>query len=80
VITVKYIRFIGLFVALAACVALAGSALAGSSHRTKAPVSSSEIERTTESETGQAGEPASGGHEDPVGQDVNHDCTGNCQE
>jgi hypothetical protein len=39
---------------------------------------SSESENATDSETGQQGEPAQG-HEDPPG-DVNHECTGNCQE
>jgi hypothetical protein len=45
---------------------------------------SSESESNSESadtETGQPGEPAAGqGHEDSAGADVNHECTGNCQE
>lgn len=36
-------------------------------------------EQTGDTEQGQPGEPAAG-HEDPSGQDVNHECTGNCQE
>jgi hypothetical protein len=39
---------------------------------------SSESENATDSEAGQQGEPAQG-HADPPG-DVNHECTGNCQE
>jgi hypothetical protein len=39
---------------------------------------SSESDNGTDSETGQQGEPAQG-HEDPPG-DVNHECTGDCQE
>ena len=36
-------------------------------------------ESTGDNEAGQAGEPAQA-HEDPAGQDTNHECTGNCQE
>jgi hypothetical protein len=36
-------------------------------------------EASGDNEAGQAGEPAQG-HEDPAGQDANHECTGNCQE
>lgn len=36
-------------------------------------------EPSGDNEAGQAGEPAQG-HEDPAGQDANHECTGNCQE
>ena len=39
---------------------------------------SGESESSTDSEQGQAGEPAQG-HQDPPG-DVNHECTGDCQE
>jgi hypothetical protein len=38
-----------------------------------------ESELGTEPEQGQPGEPAVG-HEDPAGQDVNHECTGDCVE
>jgi hypothetical protein len=38
-----------------------------------------EQETSVESEQGQPGEPANG-HQDPPGQDVNHECTGNCVE
>jgi hypothetical protein len=41
--------------------------------------SESEAENTGDSESGQPGEPGQG-HEDPAGQNVNHECTGNCQE
>jgi hypothetical protein len=41
--------------------------------------SESETENAGDSESGQPGEPAQG-HEDPAGQNVNHECTGNCQE
>ncbi|MGZ4257005.1 MAG: hypothetical protein ACXVRE_04500 [Gaiellaceae bacterium] len=41
--------------------------------------SGSESESGSDAESGQPGEPAQG-HEDPAGQDVNHECTGNCQE
>src|SRR2546421_1652920 len=41
--------------------------------------SESESESSAETEQGQPGEPAQG-HEDPAGQNVNHECTGNCQE
>ena len=84
----KYIRLIGVFLVLAACVAIAGSALASKPASGKAPVSQTKDEQLSEqsaesesdNETSQAGEPVSGGHEDPAGQDVNHECTGNCQE
>jgi hypothetical protein len=39
---------------------------------------SSESDNGTDNEAGQQGEPAQG-HEDPPG-DVNHECTGDCQE
>jgi hypothetical protein len=42
--------------------------------------SGSETEQDTDTEQGAPGEPAGGGHQDPPGQDVNHSCTGNCQE
>ncbi|OLB93145.1 MAG: hypothetical protein AUI15_19165 [Actinobacteria bacterium 13_2_20CM_2_66_6] len=74
------IRLIGVLLVFAACVAVAGSALASGPHPVKAPVPSSETEGTGDNETGQAGEPTSGGHEDPAGQNVNHECTGDCQE
>jgi hypothetical protein len=38
-----------------------------------------ETENAGDSESGQPGEPVQG-HEDPAGQNVNHECTGNCQE
>jgi hypothetical protein len=38
-----------------------------------------EQESSVESEQGQPGEPVKG-HEDPAGQNVNHECTGNCVE
>jgi hypothetical protein len=125
----KSLRAIAVLLAVAACVALAGAALASKGskparqlpHSTKvhkakplakqvsrAPVSSksgqsagdtdniqsgdqttsdqpgeqsSESESSSDNEAGQAGEPAQGqGHEDPAGQDSNHECTGNCQE
>jgi hypothetical protein len=38
-----------------------------------------ENESGVESEQGQPGEPANG-HQDTPGQDVNHECTGNCVE
>lgn len=41
--------------------------------------STGEQETSTEAEQGQPGEPANG-HQDPPGQDVNHECTGNCVE
>jgi hypothetical protein len=41
--------------------------------------SESKSESGIESEQGQPGEPAVG-HEDPPGQDVNHECTGDCVE
>jgi hypothetical protein len=116
----KSLRVIGVLLVAAACVALAGAALANKGskptrplpHGTKvqltkplakpAPLSGrvgqaeesdtdniqsvdvsseSETENSADTETGQPGEPAAGqGHEDPAGQDVNHECTGNCQE
>ena len=36
-------------------------------------------EQSGDKEQGQVGEPANG-HQDPSGQDVNHECNGNCQE
>jgi hypothetical protein len=39
----------------------------------------SDGESATEAEAGQPGEPTAG-HEDPPGQDVNHECTGDCVE
>jgi hypothetical protein len=41
--------------------------------------SAGETESSVESEQGQPGEPVNG-HEDPPGQNVNHECTGNCVE
>ncbi len=41
--------------------------------------SAGEGETSAESEQGQPGEPANG-HQDPPGQGVNHECTGNCVE
>ena len=38
-----------------------------------------ENESSVESEQGQPGEPVNG-HEDAAGQNVNHECTGNCVE
>jgi hypothetical protein len=38
-----------------------------------------ENESSVETEQGQPGEPADG-HQDPAGQDANHECTGNCVE
>jgi hypothetical protein len=113
----KSFRAIAVLLVVAACVALAGAALASKgskparqlTHSTKvhksAPLAkpavgdtdniqsgdqnapdqpeqqSSEANSvsTGDNETGQAGEPAQG-HEDPAGQDTNHECTGNCQE
>ncbi len=43
------------------------------------PGTPAENESAAESEAGQPGEPAVG-HADPPGQDVNHECTGNCVE
>jgi hypothetical protein len=43
------------------------------------PKGEGETESNVESEQGQPGEPAVG-HEDPPGQDVNHECTGDCVE
>jgi uncharacterized protein involved in type VI secretion and phage assembly len=40
---------------------------------------SGENESNVESEQGQPGEPVNG-HEDPPGQNVNHECTGDCVE
>jgi hypothetical protein len=40
---------------------------------------SGENESSVESEQGQPGEPVNG-HADPAGQNVNHECTGNCVE
>lgn len=130
------LRVIGVLLAMAACVALAGAALANKGskpvrqlphssnvHKAKplskparqifrAPASSktgqsadesdtdniqsddqttpdqpdqsseeSQSENSGDNETGQPGEPSAGqSHEDPAGQDVNHECTGNCQE
>jgi hypothetical protein len=40
-----------------------------------------ESESSGDTETGQRGEPPAGkGHEDSPGQDVNHECTGDCVE
>lgn len=122
----KSLRVIGVLLVVAACVALAGAALASKGskparqlpHSTKVhratPLAkparpsvssksgesagdtdnvqsgdqttfdqpdqqSPESESGGDNEAGQAGEPAQG-HEDPAGQDVNHECTGNCQE
>jgi len=86
-------RLIGVLLVVLACLAIAGAALAtgGSGPKQQSPrparvhagvqssEQSSESENTAESEAGQQGEPAQG-HEDPPGQDVNHECTGNCQE
>jgi hypothetical protein len=40
---------------------------------------SGETESSVETEQGQPGEPVNG-HQDPPGQDVNHECTGDCVE
>jgi hypothetical protein len=90
----KSYRLIGVLLVVIACVVLAGAALANKgsrSHRQSPPrvhavrplseqpgASESESENATDSESGQQGEPAQG-HEDPPG-DVNHECTGDCQE
>ena len=86
----KSFRLIGVLLVVVASIALAGAAIAskGPGSGPKAPhrvhVQSSPSEPSSESESGdsesgQQGEPAQG-HEDPPGQDVNHECTGNCQE
>jgi hypothetical protein len=92
----KSYRMIGVLLVVIACVVLAGAALAnrGSRSHRQSPrhprvhavrplseqsaASESESESATDSESGQQGEPAQG-HEDPPG-DVNHECTGDCQE
>ena len=92
----KTLRAITVLLVVAACVALAGVALASKGskparqlpnstkvHKTTPPEQSSEAnsESSGDTESGQPGEPAQGqGHEDPAGQDANHECTGNCQE
>jgi cytoskeletal protein RodZ len=43
------------------------------------PAQESEAENNADTKAGQPGEPGQG-HEDPAGQEVNHECTGNCQE
>ena len=89
----KAARVIGLLLAVAAVMLLAGAAFAGKAskpaharHAPRAGVVQKErsseesaTENGSEQETGQSGEPAQG-HEDPAGQDVNHECIGNCQE
>ena len=87
----KSFRLIGVLLVVVACVALAGAAIASKAlgsarkapHRvhvqSRSGEQSSERESVGDSESGQQGEPAQG-HEDPPGQDVNHECTGNCQE
>ena len=86
-------RVFGLLLAVAAVVALAGAAFAGKAskpaharHAPRAHIAQKErsseepaTENGSEQEAVQPGEPAQG-HEDPAGQDVNHECTGNCQE
>ncbi len=42
-------------------------------------IAQAEIESAVESEAGKPGEPAVG-HADPPGQDVTHECTGDCVE
>jgi hypothetical protein len=93
VIRMKAARVIGLVLVLAAAVALAGVALAGKASKPAHPrqvprahvarqnqePSESVSESEAESEASQSGEPAQG-HHDPPGQDVNHECTGNCHE
>jgi len=88
---VKSFRLIGVLLVVVASIALAGAAIAskGPGSGPKAPhrvhVQSSSSEQSSESESGgdsesgQQGEPTQG-HEDPPGQAVNHECTGNCQE
>jgi hypothetical protein len=86
------IRLIGVLVVVIATVAFAGAAFASKqSARLQQPAPAAHVKSSetadpqteqssgSESETGQAGEPAQG-HEDPPGQDVNHECTGSCQE
>jgi hypothetical protein len=87
----KSFRLVGVLLVVVACVALAGAAIASKApgsarkapHRvhvqSRSGEQSSESESGGDSESGQQGEPAQG-HEDPPGQDVNHECTGNCQE
>ena len=41
--------------------------------------STTQEEQSADTEQGQPGEPSGGGHQDPPG-DVNHECSGNCQE
>ena|SRR5712691_5532517 len=122
----KSLRLIGVLLVIAACVALAGAALAGKASKPVRHTHVTKVHRTTpgsratrhvssgpaeqsdpdnvqsgdqttpdqpgeqssesesesaDTEAGQQGEPAQGqGHEDPAGADVNHECTGNCQE
>ena len=82
-------RVVGLLLILASAVVLAGAAIAskGSApvHKQQArrahvvpSARSAETESSTEPKAGQSGEPALG-HEDPAGEDVNHECTGNCR-
>ena len=81
----KFHRVIGALLAVLACVALAGAALASKGskpaptphHMTRSYAN--ESQGLAEQESGEQGEPAQG-HEDPPGQDVNHECTGDCQE
>jgi hypothetical protein len=92
----KSLRAIAVLLVVAACVALAGAALASKGskpagqlpHSTKVQQATSPAEPAAgdtdvpsvgDNEAGQAGEPAQG-HEEPAGQDANHECTGNCQE
>ena len=113
----KSLRAIAVLLVVAACVALAGAALAskGPKPARQLPYSTKVLKATSpakpaagdtdnvqsgdqnapdqpdqqsseansessgDNEAGQAGEPAQG-HEDPAGQDANHECTGNCQE
>ena len=87
----KSFRLVGVLLVVVACIALAGAAIASKApgsarkapHRvhvqSRSGEQSSESESVGDSESGQQGEPAQG-HEDPPGQDVNHECTGNCQE
>jgi hypothetical protein len=87
----KSFRLIGVLLVVVACIALAGAAVASKApgsprkapHRvhvqSRSGEQSSESESSGDSESGRQGEPAHG-HEDPPGQDVNHECTGDCQE
>jgi hypothetical protein len=84
----KRLHLIGALIVVALSLALGGAALAGKASPPvrQQPAQSAEkqssesgAQNTAETESSAQNDPGQG-HEDPVGQDVNHECTGDCQE